>query len=81
MNGCALGLALMERLRRLGNGPFVTPWLYISAQIHALVDSRADVLTLDDQIVRAARFSRKFYIAMAEKRPEPGRLYVVFGLN
>ena len=44
-------------------------WRHISTLIHArVVGSRVDVVTLRDQMLRVARFSRGFFTAMAESK-------------
>ena len=52
-------------------------WRHLSALIHArVVGSRVDVVTLRDQMLRVARFSCRFLIAMAGNK-EPGLFYVL----
>ena len=57
-------------------------WRHISALIHARVlGSRADVITLCDEMVRVARFSCRFFTAMTGNKlgteEEPGLFYLL----
>ena len=56
---------------------FRTNCAILTSYIHArVVVSRVDVVTLQDQILRIARFSCGFFTAMAENK-EPGLFYVL----
>ena len=66
MSGCTCTYDIRKFRNRLR--PICIILATVSVQIHARVDSREDVLTLHDQIARAARFSCKFYTAMVGNR-------------